>query len=595
MARPQDWEYLIQSLQTRLHEFEQSPDPSVIINASVLLEELHVALEELRVQNEELREMQHKMLQGQQQYQILYREYRNLFELAPDAYIATDTLGLIQEANQAAANLLQVASRWLPGKALSAFIPRGQQQAFSFYLNQLRSQEKFARWEMEFQPRNRAAFAAEVHVAIDRDEQGKISRLYWLIRDFSERKQFERELQQAREKAEAASQAKSEFLANMSHEIRTPMTTILGFLGLMDRTRLDDRQRHYAGVIRRSGENLLAIISDLLDVAKLEAGELKLEAKAFDLEQVIYELLSEFRHSAQEKGLRLDVVIDPAISNASYLGVVNRLKQVLVNLLSNAIKFTDSGQIVLEVQQEINEQASNFQPLGDDRPLSVLRFSIQDTGVGIAPEHQHQIFAPFAQVDSSSSRQYSGTGLGLTICKKIVQLMGGRIGVESALDRGSTFWFIVPLQPIQPKPPPDEASLVLATDSEIAPEPTNSKVLIVEDEESNNILLQLMLEDMGYAADAVRDGIKALEQLEQADYDLILMDCQMPGLDGYQATQRIRQREQAQPERHRIIIGVTAHAMMGDREKCLAAGMDDYLSKPVSFEQLQDCIENWLR
>lgn len=438
-----------------------------------------------------------------------------------------------------------------------------------------------------------------------RDVYGVAARMVGIHIDTTERKRSEEELRAAKEAAEAASKAKSEFLANMSHEIRTPMNGVLGTTELLLNSALTDKQRHLASTVHRSGRTLLAIINDILDFSKIEAGKLDLECVAFDLVQVLDESLELFMEAGRRKKLALSQQIDDKVPR--YLkGDPVRFRQILMNLLSNAIKFTESGGITL-VAEFLNGTTTHAQ----------LRFAVVDTGIGIPAAAKLRIFDAFSQADGSTTRRYGGTGLGLSIAKQLVGLMSGSITVESEPGRGSTFAFTAQfeLQPLgsesaiafvrhAPLPNPYLAPEPVEGSTHPLPSPPEpvahgqqqsaGRILLAEDSPVNREVAVGMLEQLGYLVEVAENGRQALLATAQNRFDLVLMDCQMPEMDGLTATAEIRRRD-SESERGRLpIIALTANAMQGDREQCLAAGMDDYLTKPYTQLQLRDMVQKWL-
>lgn len=406
--------------------------------------------------------------------------------------------------------------------------------------------------------------------------RGKTEGLKGIFLDISERKRAEEELKGAMEAAQAATRAKSDFLANMSHEIRTPMNAVIGMTSLLSETDLNEDQKEYLETIRTSGHALLAIINDILDFSKIERGMIDLEDKPLRIQDCIKEAISLVSPQASEKGLEIQYKPEGYIPE-TIMGDATRIRQILVNLLSNAVKFTEKGNV--EVQALASEQQGNAYE---------LHLSVRDTGIGISQETKHRLFQPFSQADASTSRRYGGTGLGLAISKRLVELMGGRIWVESEEGEGSTFHFTIRAKASEA---PRE---ILATPPHIKNglrEAKDLRILLAEDNPVNKRIALLMLKKLGYAADSVDNGIEIIKALDRQKYDVILMDVQMPEMDGLEATKEIRRRWPLNGPR---IVALTAHAIEGDREKCIEAGMDDYLCKPINLESLKAALDRAL-
>ena len=429
-----------------------------------------------------------------------------------------------------------------------------------------------SRYAVEHRVRRRDGSLVWIHSegrVADRTSRGMPLRMVGINRDITQGRTAEHDLRVARDAADAANRAKSQFLATMSHEIRTPLNGIIGMTKLMLDEQLPAEVRRHADLIDRSAHSLLALVNDILDVSKIEAGQMEIESVAFDLHELLQDLSTLYRLRATEKSLLFRVHVDPGVPRHVQADPT-RIRQVLVNLLGNALKFTSSGWIGLDVKGM------------PDADGSELEFTVADTGIGIPDDVQPQLFTRFMQADSSTSRQFGGTGLGLAIVRQLVELMGGTVRVASSPQQGSRFTVTLPVVPAQAPP-------AASVWQELPPSGAGVRVLVAEDNTTNQVVAFGMLRKLGYHdVSLANDGVEACQLALSQDFDLILMDCQMPEMDGYEATRRLRAGGCAAP-----IVAMTANAIKGDRERCIEAGMNDYVTKPIDLKVLRAVLARW--
>jgi PAS domain S-box-containing protein len=511
------------------------------------------------------------------------RQHRLLFELNPQPVFVYDrhTLEILAVSN-ATLTAYGYSREELLSMSVVDVRPVEERSLFVEYLRsgrQVIGSEVGAHWRHQYKD------GTIIEVEITSDDvifAGRECRIA-LCHNVTERNRIASDLAAARDEAVEASNLKSAFLANMSHEIRTPMNGVIGMAELLLDTELDGEQRSYTEQVARSGEQMLTLINDILDVSKIEAGQLELDIADFDLHDTIAQACAMARIKADTIGIRLEVEIEPGTPRA-VRGDAGRLRQVLLNLVANAVKFTSAGGVSVRVRAD--------EPVGEGDGQTRLLLAVSDTGIGIDPQILSHMFEPFTQADASTTRNYGGTGLGLTIVRELVELMGGTIDCRSEPGVGSTFFFSIPLALAD-----TESAPPAQIEHEPAVRPNNAwtgtpRLLVVEDSTVNQLVAVSTLERMGCECDVASDGREALEALANRTYDAVMMDCQMPVMDGYEATAELRRREGS--ERHTPVIAMTAHAMKGDAERCLAAGMDDYVAKPMRRELLLEALARWI-
>ncbi len=501
---------------------------------------------------------------------------RSLIESNIDALMTTDPSGYITDVNREMEELTGCTRDELIGSPFKSHFTDPERAEAG--INLVLREKKVTDYELTAIARDGKRTDVSYNATTFYDRGRTLQGVFAAARDVTERKRVELELKQAKAAAESSSRAKSEFLASMSHEIRTPMNAIMGIADLLAKTKLTPEQDKYVEVFRRSGDNLLDLINDILDLSKVESAQLELERTGFLITDLLEKVVEMVAARAQEKGLTLlwEVARDVA---PALVGDPTRLRQVLLNLLGNAIKFTPAGEVSLRVTLE-----------GDPSMPTALRFTVTDSGIGIPQDKLVQVFERFTQGDSSTTRRFGGSGLGLTICKRLVELMGGRIWVESVVGEGSAFSFVAPFEIWS-----GAMSGVLMPDPAVVEPPlTPLRILLVEDNADNRMIAVAYLEDTPYRLDIAENGAIACDMFKAGHYDLVLMDRQMPIMDGLTATRAIRAWETVNGRAPTPIIALTASALKGDRETCLAAGCTGFLTKPIRQEVLLRAIADRL-
>ena len=560
------------------------------LSAEDLLHELQVHQVELEMQNEALR-------QKQTELEASRDRYHDLYDFAPVGYLTLDPNGMIEELNFTAATLLGMERKDLLHRQFTAQVVAEDQPRWMTLFLTVMKQDGKGSVELALQRRDGTVFQAQVDCATRKVGAGDTA-LRIALTDISERKQLEAELAQhrshleqlvfartaelaqAKDAAEAANRAKSIFLANMSHELRTPMNGVMGMTDLALRRAIDPKQIDWLTKSQGAAKHLMAVLNDILDISQIESERLTLEEKNFSLAQAIDEVLQMQEAPAQAKGLQLSGEIDAALPEL-LCGDAMRVKQILLNFTGNAIKFSERGAISVRASLA-----------GEDSHSVLLKLEVSDQGIGISAEQQARLFHAFTQADGSMNRKYGGNGLGLIICKRIALLMGGDAGVVSEEGVGSTFWVTARIKFAVAGQTADTSLPIEPARDALARQFAGTRVLLVDDDPVNREVMTFLLETAGLAPESASNGREAVAMARTGGYGLILMDVQMPVMNGVEATRAIREL----PDMARIpILAVTAHAFDEDRNSFLAAGMDDHITKPATSNQLCSTVLRWLQ
>ncbi len=510
------------------------------------------------------------------------KEAHVILDHVPEGIVAVDDRGEIRLFNKTAVSQFQYEAQEMIGKRINLLMPPAQMGLREGILKRAVQED----YEVLGAERNFVAYRKDgssfpMAVTVNKMSFGRKTLYVGIIRDISAQKEKEDDFRQIIERAETANRTKSEFLANMSHELRTPLNGIMGTAQLLQSSPLSPDQQHLISIVYQSSNNLLKIVNDILDLSKIEAGEVQMETIGFDPYQILSMVMHELALLAREKGL-------PIIRQYEYealpylVGDPLRFKRILTNLVSNAVKYTNQGHIEVRAKVvRLNETHVEF------------RCEVADTGIGISPEKLSSVFDKFVQADNSTTRRYGGTGLGLAITRELVLRMAGKIGVDSIAGEGSTFWFVIPFETTEKLYIEDAMTPEHRGGGRIAPD--QARLLIAEDQPMNQMLIKQVMHKFGVDDfEIAATGLEALAAYrERGPWTAVLMDCYMPDMNGYDATKAIRDLEQATGA-HVPIIAMTANAMVGDKEKCLQAGMDEYISKPINMRILHQTLAAWI-
>lgn len=551
------------------------------------LEEANSTLEETIMQLEEANHRLNEEIAGRIRLEEELRrakdEVEDLYQHAPGGYHSLSEDGTFLRINDTELDWLGYSREEILGKMnFGDMLTERSRETFRVNYPIFKQQGWIKDLEFDIHKKNGDILYVLISATVHRDEEGNFLRSRSTVYDITEHKRME-QAREAQQIAEQANLSKSRFLANMSHELRTPMNGIIGMTDIALTTNLTDDQRRYLEVVKTSSRSLLRLLNDLLDYSKIEAGKMNLEKKPLHLRNVVADVTGLFAPIAQKKPIRLTYRVSDDVPDR-LIGDEVRLRQVLSNFIGNAVKFTNEGVIQTQVSFEEEKEGK-----------VALRFEVMDTGIGIPKDQQETLFERFTQGEDPRVRKAGGTGLGLAISKNLVQMMGGKIKVESEPDKGSRFSFTVEFETFQDTMQMDSTAPSGIGESRV--EPVNARILLVEDDAVGRLLALMLLKKRGYTADVAENGREALDRLEKQAYDLVLMDVNMPVMDGFTATGLIREREKTGlpgKGRRLPILAMTAYALSGDEQKCLQAGMDDYIPKPVDISLLTAKLKKWL-